>query len=247
MIRELGRRATDHPFGVLRAPIGTAAIVVGLWALVRPSYGTRPAVLLLAGSGLLGWVLVGVHAAMRVSSPPVARITPATRLTLARGSVMALLLGYAVLPDAAVGWFVVISYAAAALLDVVDGTLARATDSVSALGARLDTEADGLTVLTGSVLVVGMGAAPVWFLAVGIARYGYVLLRAVRRYRRRPVVADETRWLNAWLYALLVVTMWLALLPVTGERLTPAVSVVGVLYLANFVRSWLTAAGYRDP
>lgn len=215
--------------------------------LVRPSYGTRPAVLVLAGGGLLGWVLVGVHAAMRVSSPSVARVTPATRLTLARGSVMALLLGYAVLPDVAVGWFAVAGYAVAALLDAVDGTLARATDSVSSLGARLDTEADGLTVLTGAALVVGIGAAPVWFLAVGIVRYVYVLLRAIRRYRRRPIVADETRWLNSLLYALLVVTMWLALLPVTGHHLTLVVSATGILYLVNFGRSWLVTAGYRSP
>ncbi len=246
MIRELGRRATDHPFGVLRAPLGTATIVIGLWVLLRPRYGTHPIVVLVAGGGLLAWMLVGVHAAMRVSTPTWAPVTAATRITLARGSVMALLLGYAVLPGVAAGWFVAVSYAVAALLDIADGALARATNSVSPLGSRLDTEADGLTVLTGSVLVVSLGVAPLWFLAVGAARYVFVVARAVRRYRGRVVIDDETQWLNRGLYILVVVTLWLSLLPVSVTIPTQLVSAAGTLYLVNFCRSWLVTAGYRS-
>ncbi len=58
-------------------------------------------------------------------------------------------------------------------LDLVDGWVARRTDTVSELGARLDMELDALLILVLSVLVaVSLGP---WVLLIGLMRYLFVL------------------------------------------------------------------------
>jgi phosphatidylglycerophosphate synthase len=60
----------------------------------------------------------------------------------------------------------------ALLTDLVDGRLARATDTVSELGARLDAEADALLILVMSAVVAAdLGW---WVLGLGLARYAFL-------------------------------------------------------------------------
>ncbi len=82
------------------------------------------------------------------------------------------------------------------------------------------------------------------FIAVGLARYLLLLEHAVRRYRSQTVGGEHRRWLNRLAYVTLVVTVWLATLPVTDPATTqPLLSVVGLLFLVNFLRSWLATGG----
>ncbi len=189
-----------------------------------------------AMGGLSVWAVVGVAVRQRVERP---RLTLATWITALRGSIAAALFGLVVAGELT-GWLVPVLFATAGLLDGVDGPIARATDTVSEFGDRLDTEADGFIVLVGAVLVVIEGLAPVWFLAVGAARYLFVAGCALRRRRDQPIGTDDSRLLRVLIYAGTMVAIWIALLPSTEPSVTvPLLSVAGVAMLASFARSWL--------
>lgn len=63
--------------------------------------------------------------------------------------------------------------AVALVLDAVDGGLARRTATASALGARFDMEVDAFLILLLSVYVARSAGA--WVLAIGVARYAFVV------------------------------------------------------------------------
>lgn len=210
---------------------------------VEPVHGTAA---LGTVAGVACWIGVCLGAAAVVGER---RVTPATWITIGRGTVGAVLLGWIFLPSAGtMAWLSALLFAVAGLLDAVDGPIARRTDTVSELGARLDTEADGLVVLVGSILVVSAGLAPNWFLAVGAARYLYVAGCWLRRRRGNSIGEDDAELLPAAIYAGTMTAIWIALLPVTGPGLTnPLLAVAGVLLLGSFLRSWLVVTGRVGP
>lgn len=195
-----------------------------------------------AVAGVACWIGVCVGAAGVVGQR---RVTPATWITIGRGTLGAALLGWAFFPSGGTAaWLSALLFASAGLLDAVDGPIARRTETVSELGARLDTEADGLVVLVGSILVVTAGLAPDWFLAVGAARYLYVAGCWFRRTRGNGIGEDDAELLPAAIYAGTMTAIWVALLPVTEPGLTnPLLTVAGVLLLGSFLRSWLVVTG----
>lgn len=200
--------------------------------------------LLGAGIGLAFWIGIGAVVHRRVGGDR--RVTLATWVTIARGAIAAALSGFVVVgvPAGNAGWLVPAAFAAAGLLDAVDGYVARVTDTVSPLGERLDTEADGLLVLVGAALVVAEGLVAPWFLAVGLARYAYVAGRLLRRRRGLPAGTDDSRRLNAAVYTGTLVGVWVALFPPTDTPFTAVVlTVVGVAQLLGFGRSWLVVTG----
>ncbi|WP_293032639.1 CDP-alcohol phosphatidyltransferase family protein [Natronococcus sp.] len=177
-------------------------------------------------------------------------LTSATWVTLARGGAVAVLAGFLVVPtpDGPATWVPAILFALAAGLDAIDGLLARATDSATELGARLDVEMDGLVVLVGSVVAVVADAVPLAFLAVGAARYLFVLGSWWRRRRGRPVLELPPSRVRRPLGALAMATAWLALAPIPGRPISYAVAaVVTVPFLTNFCRDWLAVCGYDVP
>ena len=72
------------------------------------------------------------------------------------------------------GWPLV-SIAIVAVLDGVDGWLARRSAQHSAFGARFDMETDAALILILSVLVWQHEKAGAWVLACGLMRYGFVV------------------------------------------------------------------------
>ena len=68
----------------------------------------------------------------------------------------------------------VVAIAVTAVLDGVDGWLARRTGMSSPFGARIDMETDALLILVASILVWQQGKAGVWVLAGGLMRYAFV-------------------------------------------------------------------------
>jgi phosphatidylglycerophosphate synthase len=64
--------------------------------------------------------------------------------------------------------------AATALLDAVDGALARRSGLASAFGARFDMETDAVFTLVLCALVLQAGQAGPWVLASGLMRYAFV-------------------------------------------------------------------------
>ena len=187
-----------------------------------------------------------LEAARREAGPQ--RLTLATGVTIHRGAALALLAGVLAVgePSGALVWAPSVLFAIAASLDAVDGAVARATDAVTEFGGRLDVEVDALTVLVGSTAAVLVGAAPVAFLAVGLARYGFVAGIWLRRRRGRPVFDLPPSQTRRGLGAAAMAVIWLALLPIPGPRLTwYLTTAVLVPFLLQFGRDWLAVS--RGP
>ncbi|MPY84094.1 MAG: CDP-alcohol phosphatidyltransferase family protein [Actinophytocola sp.] len=131
-------------------------------------------------------------AALRRS--PAGRLGPADLVTLARstlvGSVTALVV--ADLGGVPAERPVLVSIATVALLlDAVDGRVARATGTASALGARFDMEVDAFLLAVLSVsLAPSLGA---WVLAIGGMRYAFVAAGWVLPWLRAPVPPSFAR------------------------------------------------------
>lgn len=185
-IAERGRFAA-----ALGGPV--AGLVVQLGQLAALSVGW--------GLGLAGWLagtMYGVVstvllvAALRRS--PAGRLGPADLVTLARstlvGSVTALVV--ADLGGVPAERPVLVSIATVALLlDAVDGRVARATGTASALGARFDMEVDAFLLAVLSVsLAPSLGA---WVLAIGGMRYAFVAAGWVLPWLRAPVPPSFAR------------------------------------------------------
>ena len=113
---------------------------------------------------------------------PHARFGPANRVTLIRLALVVLIAAMigepipaAPLASApALAWAIVIVATLTALLDAVDGHLARRSGLASAFGARFDMETDAFFILALCALVVQAGQAGPWILASGLMRYAFV-------------------------------------------------------------------------
>jgi phosphatidylglycerophosphate synthase len=106
---------------------------------------------------------------------PFPRFGMANVVTMARAMLVALIaaaIGETIRRDLAAA--IVMAIAVIAVLDGVDGWLARRTGMASPFGARIDMETDALLILVASVLVWQEGKAGAWVLAGGAMRYAFV-------------------------------------------------------------------------
>ncbi|WP_245998535.1 CDP-alcohol phosphatidyltransferase family protein [Halalkalicoccus subterraneus] len=175
-----------------------------------------------------------------------ASLGPGTALTITRGVLVAFLAGFLLLPQPteSLVWLPAALYGGAALVDYVDGTLARLTDHVTTLGARLDTEFDALGILIAPLLAVLYGQLPLWYLSISAARYLFVLGRWLRRRRGRPVFALPPRRSRRLLAGVQMAFLTLVLSPAATPPVTSAGAVfVAGPFIAGFVRDWLYVSG----
>ena len=172
------RRDAARDLAVAGALVVALAAALGAAIPLGPGYAIKAALLFAVGAWLV-WRGLGHH--------PHARFGPANRITLLRlgsAALLAALVGEAV-PHAplaampAVAWWLVIVATATALLDAVDGALARRSGLASAFGARFDMETDAFFTLLLCALVVQAGQAGPWVLASGLMRYAFVAAAAV--------------------------------------------------------------------
>jgi len=100
----------------------------------------------------------------------------ANSLTLLRGALIAMTLGFAGpgVPRS-FWWFPAVFYTIAAIADFFDGYIARTTGEVTRLGTVLDLHFDGIGVLVAALVAVVNGQLPWWYLSVGLARYLFLL------------------------------------------------------------------------
>jgi len=107
---------------------------------------------------------------------PFPRFGAANTVTLLR---VALVAGVAGLigetPSDRVAWLAAVFVTVVALLDGLDGWLARRSAQQSAFGARFDMETDAALILILSMLVWHHEKAGAWVLACGLMRYGFVV------------------------------------------------------------------------
>jgi phosphatidylglycerophosphate synthase len=185
------------------APIGSAAagsaVVLVLWVLeLNRSAAPLPAV---AWLGALAYLLVSNALLLRgLRRRAATRFGPANVITSIRSILVGLITGLVIasfttpIPVAVLVGLTVPALA----LDAVDGWVARRTGSASELGARFDMEVDAFLLLVLSAYVAQtMGG---WVLAIGLMRYGFVVVgwvvpwfrrRLPPRYWRKVVTAVQ--------------------------------------------------------
>jgi CDP-diacylglycerol--glycerol-3-phosphate 3-phosphatidyltransferase len=233
----------------LRIVGGTAAVVAAVLIALSAAWDGSPSGAFVAGVG------IALLAAMEIVRRSLRRaratdgsqqITIATWVTVVRGGMTVSFAGFlAANPPSGVGaWVPAGLFATAALLDAVDGAVARHADCVSELGGILDTEVDALLVALGAVTAVVSGSAPVIFLAVGFARYLFVAGIRVRRRRGLQVTDLDPSQFRRATGAVIMSTTFLALLPVPGPGPSKAIAwAVSVPVLGHFAWDWLAVSG----
>lgn len=238
-VRSLRRRVA----GV--GAVAWVGLVVG-YALLSGVIAARPWALVAAA--VVGAELVylrrhvGANRASR-DAPLRARLGVANLATVGRGALLGGLAGFVTVAwtggPAALAWLPAGLYALAATLDYADGTLARSVGAESRLGARLDAEFDALGVLVGAAVGATAGQVPVWYCAVGLAKYGYVAARWLRLRRGLPVAPlpprASRRVLAGLQMAFLAAALSPALVPEAAYAYAP---LVGGAYLVGFLRDW---------
>src|SRR4051794_10315083 len=166
-----------------------------------------------------------VHPVHTRSMPGPANLVTGARFVLAGA------LGVAALADGP-RWLLGVLVTVALLTDLVDGRVARATGTVSELGARLDQEADAFLILVLSALVAAdLGA---WVLGIGLARCVFGAVFALVPQLRTPP-AGPRFWCKTVAVLVGVVLATLVVLPVPDPVATVAVAIVGVLLAESFL------------
>ena len=172
--------ATRHGLAVLRRDAGRDALwVAALLALVAGAvvamgwlgagFALKALAVFALASGL-AWRGLAGHMPHR-------RFGAANRVTLLRLAMIALLagaIGEAPHAPAPLAWTAVVLATTAALLDALDGPLARSQGLASDFGARFDMESDALLMGVLSLLVWHFGKAGGWIVLAGLARYLFV-------------------------------------------------------------------------
>jgi len=170
-------------------------------------------------------------------------VTP-NQVTAIRAVLVALLAGLVVVPpQSAVAWSAVIGGTIAAVLDGVDGWLARRTGMMTAFGARFDMEIDALLILVLAILAWRWDKAGPWILMSGLLRYLFVAAGWVLSWMRRPLAPTRR---GRVICIVEVVALIVAVAPITPPRVGAMVAAVGLLtlaysFLVDTVRLWRNA------
>lgn len=166
--------------------------VMAMAATIAAGFGAGFAVRALAVFGLAAGLLFRALS----SHAPHARFGSANRVTLMRLVLVALLaagVGEPFSDPETAAWAAIVIATTAALMDALDGPLARAQGLASEFGARFDMETDALLVLVLSLLVVHFDKAGGWILAAGLMRYAFVLAAWAMPWLARPLPPSQRR------------------------------------------------------
>lgn len=169
----------------------------------------------------------------------------ANRLTLLRGGLIALTGGFLFqLPVGTAVWIPGLLYSAAAVLDRVDGWVARRSGRTSVLGKELDTEMDALGLLVAPLLAVWLGKFHWSFLAVSAAYYLFIAGLKWRIRSQLPVYSLPPSALRRALAGFQMGFVAVALLPVFSSSVTRLLGVIFMVpILAGFLMDWLAVSG----
>lgn len=180
---------------------------------------------------------------------PLSTLGIGTVLTLARGVAIASLAGFIFLPypSGKLVWIPVILYTMAAIGDALDGLLARRTKHVTTLGVRLDLEVDALSILIGSLLAVLYERLHIWYLAIGFARYLFVLGLWWRTRCGRPVNNLPSSQYRRLVAGFQMGFLTVALCPIVAPAAVKLASIVfAIPTLCGFARDWLVVSARLD-
>ncbi|MEO5664750.1 MAG: CDP-alcohol phosphatidyltransferase family protein [Nocardioides sp.] len=209
---------------MIRVHAGPLAGFVGLLVLLGALAAT-------VGLSAVGWAtgaitgaVLGVTLGSALIRHEGARLGPAGAVTLVRAELscaVAALTAESFVRPSPVGVLVTLT-AVALLLDAVDGRVARATGTVTPLGARFDMEVDAFLIAVLSVHVApAIGA---WVLAVGAMRYLYVAAGWVMSWLRRTTPPRYWAKVVAAIQGVLLLVAAADVVPTIWSRLLLAVA-----------------------
>jgi phosphatidylglycerophosphate synthase len=232
----------------LWAAAAALALVTGALAAAAGLGADYPAKALLGyvvGAGLI-WRALGR------GSHPHPRFGVANRVTLARlamAALLAALLGEAVprppLAALPAAWWIVLVATATALLDAVDGALARRSGLASDFGARFDMETDAAFTLVLCALVLQAGQAGAWVLAAGLMRYAFVGAARAWPWLAAPLPPSRRR---QTVCVVQITTLIVCLGPVVPPALASALAAASMALLAaSFAIDVRRLARARSP
>lgn len=170
----------------------------------------------------------------------------ANQLTLLRGWLIAATAGFLFVPASAstLIWVAAACYSIAAILDRVDGFVARRTQRSSLLGAELDTVFDALGLLIAPLLALQLGKIHPSYLLVSVAYYCFVMGLALRKRRGAPVYplapSQLRRTLAGFQMGYVAVVLW----PPFEASITVIAGFGFMLpLLAGFLVDWCVVSG----
>lgn len=167
-------------------------------------------------AGFLAGLAIPVGAAISVLRRTPVFLTHADRVTLGRGALaggcaaLAVFICAGLLPSQS--WLIVLLAAPAALLDAVDGWVARRTGNANAYGARLDMETDAAFLMVLSIpaaFVVGP-----WVLCIGAMRYLFVAAAWLRPALAGKLEFSQFRRIVAAIQSAVLVVVVAPVIPV---------------------------------
>ena len=227
----------------------TIALLASAFARV---WSTRWAVQWGIVSGLIAlYVLLAVrrqlpHNRREAGTPLLANFGPGNALSLQRGLATVMIGGFlfAPRPPGAWAWAPVALYTVAAVADLFDGYLARRADHTTELGVWLDMEFDSLGIVLVTLLAVGYGQLPAWYLPIAVGRPLFVWAARRREHRGlavHPLPDSAHRRLFAGVQmGFLSAALW-PIIP--ADVVTLVGVVVAVPTVVGFVRDWMIASG----
>ncbi len=168
---------------------------------------------------------------------PHARLGPANSVTLVRLTLtvfLAALVGEALVhsPIAAMAetaWLLVVVATATAVLDAVDGHLARRSGMASTFGARFDMETDAFFILVLCALVVQAGQAGLWVLASGLMRYAFIGAARLWPWLSGPLQPSKRR---QTVCVVQITTLIVCLGPIISPSVATALAAISLVMLA---------------
>ncbi len=185
-------------------------------------------------SELFAWkvmmaVLVGGAVTLTYSTQYLSTSTlgAANLVTLARGGLVALLVGF--IGEMHVGWAAFMIASTVLALDGIDGWLARKLETASDFGARFDMETDALALLVIAGLVWQNGKAGPWVLLAGLMRYAFVAAAKALPDLNGPLPPSFRR---KTVFVFVAMALISCLTPIVNPPLSVGLALSGLLTLA---------------
>jgi phosphatidylglycerophosphate synthase len=179
---------------------------------------------------------------------PFSSIGPANCATAARGVMVALLAALVGehASSSAAQYVVLAMGTVAAILDGVDGWLARRSNMASRFGARFDMETDALLILTLAVLAWQFRKADVWVLLSGALRYTFVLASFGLPWLRAPLFPSFRRKTMAVVQVVALLFVIAPFVPLAASQTIAALALLGLAlsFLTDIL--WLKRQAARN-
>jgi CDP-diacylglycerol--glycerol-3-phosphate 3-phosphatidyltransferase len=222
------------------------AVAVGGWALLAGEASRSVADGWVAVASAVLAAQLGYLAYHLDADRPAAVFGPPNLVTLLRGTLYAATAGFLVVTPAtaALAWAPAACYGTGAVLDFVDGRLARRTGRTTVLGGKLDHAFDTLGFLVAPLVGVAWGRLPLLYLSLSAARYVFRAGVGWRRRQGRFVGELPDSRVRRPLAAAQMAVIAVALAPVLPTSVVHPVAAVAVTpSLAVFLRDYLVVTG----